>query len=145
MCLVPDLRGAPHCKMRQCKHRCLDHWCLKAPGKSWCPAPSHTGKGTMWSPSLAQPASAVTLPDTARCLGFIHLDCFVVFLSPVIHILGGFNFCILLTSSSPYVLLEVWHEVPNQYLLKRDFPGGPVAKTPSSQCRGPSLDPWSGN
>ena len=99
----------------------------------------------MWSPSLAQLASTVTLPDTARCLGFIHLDYFLVFLSPVIHILGGFNFCILLTSSSPYVLFEAWHEVPDQYLLKRDFPGGPVAKTPSSQCRGPRFYPWSGN
>ena len=27
----------------------------------------------------------------------------------------------------------------------RDFPGGPVAKTPRSQCRGPGFDPWSGN
>ena len=27
----------------------------------------------------------------------------------------------------------------------RDFPGGPVAKTPRSQCRGPAFDPWSGN
>ena len=26
-----------------------------------------------------------------------------------------------------------------------DFPGGPVAKTPSSQCRGPGFNPWSGN
>ena len=26
-----------------------------------------------------------------------------------------------------------------------DFPGGPVAVTPSSQCRGPGFDPWSGN
>ena len=26
-----------------------------------------------------------------------------------------------------------------------DFPGGPVAKTPSSQCRGPRFNPWSGN
>ena len=25
------------------------------------------------------------------------------------------------------------------------FPGGPVVKTPSSQCRGPRLDLWSGN
>ena len=29
-------------------------------------------------------------------------------------------------------------------ILNRDFPGGPVAKTPCSQCRGPGLDPWSG-
>ena len=26
-----------------------------------------------------------------------------------------------------------------------DFPGGPAAKTPCSQCRGPWFDPWSGN
>ena len=26
-----------------------------------------------------------------------------------------------------------------------DFPGGPVAKTPCSQCRGPGFNPWSGN
>ena len=27
----------------------------------------------------------------------------------------------------------------------RDFLGGPVAKTPCSQCRGPRFDPWPGN
>ena len=27
----------------------------------------------------------------------------------------------------------------------RDFPGGPVAKTLHSQCRGPRFSPWSGN
>ena len=27
----------------------------------------------------------------------------------------------------------------------QDFPGGPVGKTPRSQCRGPGFDPWSGN
>ena len=26
-----------------------------------------------------------------------------------------------------------------------DLPGGPVAKTVSSQCKGPGFDPWSGN
>ena len=26
-----------------------------------------------------------------------------------------------------------------------DFPSGPVAETQHSQCRGPRLDPWSGN
>ena len=26
--------------------------------------------------------------------------------------------------------------------LARDFPGGPVAKTSSFQCRGPRFDPW---
>ena len=27
----------------------------------------------------------------------------------------------------------------------RDFPGGPMAKTPCSQCRGPGFSPWLGN
>ena len=27
----------------------------------------------------------------------------------------------------------------------RDFPGGPVARTPRSQCRRPRFNPWSGN
>ena len=27
----------------------------------------------------------------------------------------------------------------------RDFPGGPVVKTPRSQCREPGFNPWSGN
>ena len=31
---------------------------------------------------------------------------------------------------------------PNQ---TRDFPGGPVVKTPCFQCRGHEFDPWSGN
>ena len=26
-----------------------------------------------------------------------------------------------------------------------DFPGGPVVKTPCSQCRGPRFHPWLGN
>ena len=26
----------------------------------------------------------------------------------------------------------------------REFPGGPVAKTPHSQCRGPGINPWLG-
>ena len=26
-----------------------------------------------------------------------------------------------------------------------DFPGGPVVKTPHSQCREPGFDPWSGD
>ena len=28
---------------------------------------------------------------------------------------------------------------------KRGFPGGPVAETLCSQCRGPRFDPWSGD
>ena len=37
-------------------------------------------------------------------------------------------------------------EVKKKKKMKmRDFAGGPVAKTPSSQCRGPGFDPWSGN
>ena len=32
-----------------------------------------------------------------------------------------------------------------KFMSHRDFPGGPVGKTPQSQCRGPRFDPWSGN
>ena len=30
-------------------------------------------------------------------------------------------------------------------VIKGDFPGGPVAKTPCSECRGPGFALWSGN
>ena len=36
----------------------------------------------------------------------------------------------------------------NQLILKgswRDFPGGPVVKSPCFQCRGWGFDPWLGN
>ena len=29
--------------------------------------------------------------------------------------------------------------------ISRDFPGGPVIKTPRFHCRGHRFDPWSGN
>ena len=32
----------------------------------------------------------------------------------------------------------------NNKKANRDFPGGPVGKTPCSQCRGPGFEPWSG-
>ena len=37
---------------------------------------------------------------------------------------------------------RVWVHISNLYW---DFPGGPVAKTPHSQCRGPGFNPWPGN
>ena len=42
----------------------------------------------------------------------------------------------------------VFKEKRGKQILKevpRDVPGGPVAKTLSSQCRGPRFDPWSGS
>ena len=45
--------------------------------------------------------------------------------------------------------LSDWTELSCQGLGERrragDFPGGPVTKTPCSQCRGPRFNPWSGN
>ena len=32
-----------------------------------------------------------------------------------------------------------------QKLHFSDFPGGPVVKTPSSQCKGPTFHSWLGN
>ena len=50
---------------------------------------------------------------------------------------------------SQYLLIELSlkSEAPLKYLviINRDFPGGPVVKTPNSQCRGPGFDPRSGN
>ena len=42
----------------------------------------------------------------------------------------------------------VFKEKRGKQILKevpRDVPGGPVAKTLSSQCRGPRFNPWSGS
>ena len=44
--------------------------------------------------------------------------------------------------------LGVDQEVMGKMLLRllwRDFPAGPVAKTPHSQCRGSRFSPWLGN
>ena len=51
-----------------------------------------------------------------------------------------------LSSQARDLSLEVWVEAPDGKSPPiRGFPGGPVAKTPCSQCRGPGLDPWPGN
>ena len=43
-------------------------------------------------------------------------------------------------------LCEVFSKVEaHQKRTNRNFPGGPVAKTPCSQRRGPGFNPWSGN
>ena len=41
--------------------------------------------------------------------------------------------------------LETWVKKRNKRYKAWDFPGGPVSKTLSSQCRGPRFDPWSRN
>ena len=43
---------------------------------------------------------------------------------------------------SKVVFIGLWNR---KRLRTWDFPGGPMAKTPHSQCRGPGFDPWSGN
>ena len=40
---------------------------------------------------------------------------------------------------------EDWSEEQTQEVTCREFPGGPVVRTPRFHCRGPGLDPWSGN
>ena len=51
--------------------------------------------------------------------------------------------------SQCYIVLHFIPPIPlqNQVLGGSywDFPGGPVAKTLCSQCRGPRFNPWSGN
>ena len=46
--------------------------------------------------------------------------------------------CGLSSASNVLIMFSVLH-------LRRDFPGGPVAKILSSQCRAPRFDPLSGN
>ena len=41
--------------------------------------------------------------------------------------------------------LESWWCFTHSLTANRGFPGGPVAKTPHSQCREPRFDPWSAN
>ena len=36
-------------------------------------------------------------------------------------------------------------EIDYLNVVRRDFPSGPVVKTPHLQCRGHGFDPWSGN
>ena len=43
------------------------------------------------------------------------------------------------------VWLVVFQHEPTSKKEGREFPGGPVAKTPCSNCRGPRFGLWSGN
>ena len=51
-----------------------------------------------------------------------------------------YQLCVLRQGPSP-----LWASVSSSIKISRDFPGGPVAKTLHSQCRGPWFKPWSGN
>ena len=39
----------------------------------------------------------------------------------------------------------ILQEMQFKNTIDGDFSGGPVGKTPHSQCTGPGFDPWSGN
>ena len=43
------------------------------------------------------------------------------------------------------VVVTTLEELVTEESWKGDFPGGPVVKTPLSQCRGTGFDPWEGN
>ena len=49
----------------------------------------------------------------------------------------GYHWLILFRGTDP-LKIEIKEDLS-------DFPGGPVVKTPHSQCKGPGFDPWSGN
>lgn len=72
------------------------------------PAMQRRGCGPAW---LSCSLSSDLAPDWARCHCPMHLVCLACLSLPSESILEGPVSCILLTSSSPYVLLEVWHEV----------------------------------
>ena len=50
-------------------------------------------------------------------------------------------------SQWPFTLTSGFQKLqaPIRYRESWDFPGGPMAKIPCSQCRGPGFNPWSGN
>ena len=52
----------------------------------------------------------------------------------------GMGHFFLLSSRENYIFFFILTR-----MLSSDFPGGPVAKTPHSQFRGPRFNPWSGN
>ena len=57
--------------------------------------------------------------------------------------LSNFHFHFSVSYISTYMYICVCVYI---YIMKyRDFPGGPVAKTPCSQCGGPGFNPGSGN
>ena len=43
------------------------------------------------------------------------------------------------------VVTHSWIVIVSKKGKRRNFPRGPVAKTPHSQCRGPGFNPWPGN
>ena len=56
-----------------------------------------------------------------------------------------------MATSSPFILAnEATSDLIFPFVLikmrqERDIPGGPVVKTPCSQCRGHGFNPWLGN
>ena len=61
-----------------------------------------------------------------------------------------FNFFLSTSNSSIVIILKLLQALGNIVNIKlkrlaKDFPSGPVAKTPCFQCRGPRFHPWSGN
>ena len=49
------------------------------------------------------------------------------------------------TEKDKYHIISLICGIKKKKKRYKDFPGGPVGKTPCSQCRGPGFDPWSGN
>ena len=51
----------------------------------------------------------------------------------------------MMPSAAPCVELKIVMLCEVSQKEDSNFPGGPVAKTLHSQCRGPGFDPWSGD
>ena len=113
---------------------------------------SHITKSLSGISSLSQVWSMLSTPLLLHMPGHHHLC--------LAYCEGPLN---ILFASTPFSLQPVLHNEARRILLfffsrgillqdkfesliKNcwDFPGGPVAKTPSSQCKGPRFDPWSG-
>ena len=52
---------------------------------------------------------------------------------------------LVVVNISLYIRVSNHHSAHLKFTQSCDFPGGPVAKIPCSQCRGPGFNPWLGN
>ena len=111
----------------------------------WLRLPAYDARATRSIPGRGTEITCVTQPkqvfsSTENNLIFYFLNnCRIVFHSGCIILYSHKECTRVPTSLSPcqHIVSPFFF-----FFLKRDFPGGPVTGTLSSQCRGLELDPW---
>ena len=85
---------------------------------------------------------------THSCFLFVHTSLYVCLLTALPSSVLESNCSLRLqgpTTCSPSIHQSWVQSVTHLKWCSWDFPGGPVARTVCSQCRGPGFDPWLGN